>query len=192
MSTNTWATWKTTKTKEDAKLTDKSSESTKMWKIKPWLLCNPECPTCRKVLNLWTLCGQQTRKNVTAARAIWAFLTSGSSKSYTKPPQPSQYNTTYHIHTCWLITKGEEFAEADFSSKDRPFRSGVWVGVGVPMIKTIAYEEWMTIKLFFKVKSFVVPYRSLTDPPEQASEEEWPNTAPSQCTFLEKKDTKTL
>lgn len=162
MSTNTWAPWKTTtKTKEDAKLTDKSSESTKMWKIKPWLLCNPECPTCRQVLNLWTPCGRQTRKNVTAAGAIWAFLTSGSSKSYTKPPQPSQYNTTYRIHTCWLITKVRSLQKQISAARTGHLDLGSeW---GVPIIKTIAYEEWMTIKLFFKVKSFVVPYRSLTD-----------------------------
>lgn len=93
-------------------------------------------------------------------------------------------NTTYHIH---LLThhKGEEVAEAelDFSSKDR--LCGLWGG---------AYDKNYSLRGVInnktvpsKSKSFFSPCRSLTEPPEQASEEEWANTAPSQCVHLWKK-----
>lgn len=93
-------------------------------------------------------------------------------------------NTTYHIHSL-THHKGEEVAEAelDFSSKDR--LCGLWGGAydknnslrGVINNKTVPSKS----------KSFFSPCRSLTDPPEQASEEEWANTAPSQCVHLWKK-----
>lgn len=141
-----------------------------------------------RVLNLCAPCGRQTNKKVTAAGAIWAFLTSGSSKSYTKPPQPSQHNTTYHIH---ILTRdeGEEFAEADFSSKDRPV--GSWVGGGerVAMVKTIGVNDNKTVH----------QGQILCCPLSFSNWAAWASVWASMsnycsitvCTFMEKKDTKT-
>lgn len=134
------------------------------------------------------------RKKVTAAGAIWVFLTSGISKKLHKATSAFAVlnlwhanNTTYHIHT--LTQKGEKVAEAelDFSSKDRLcglMRGGAYNKNsslrGVIHNKTVLQSQNLFLSLIVL----------LTGPPEQASEEEWASTAPSQCVHLWKKKKK--
>lgn len=60
-------------------------KSTTLITLQPWVSNLQKDP--QTLSSTW----MANKRNKTAAGAVWAFLTSGSSKSYTRPPQPLEY-----------------------------------------------------------------------------------------------------